>query len=113
MEAKLERAGSDYAVRLSADDVRALGLSEGQTVEVLPKGGPGVGSDAASPCRSLRFVNGLPVFTMAEMVAEAQRLGPAFEPPTVDWGPDRGSEIIDDDDPLGSIDRDTRIPRSL
>lgn len=99
MEAKLERAGSDYAIRLSADDVRTLGLTEGQTVEVLPKAASGIGSRTGTSGSGRRFVNGLPVYTMAEMVAEAQRLGPAFEPPTVDWGPDRGSEIIDDDDP--------------
>ena len=105
MEAKLERAGPDYAVRLSADDVRSLGLSEGQLVEVLPKralpkSSPEEGDgDGAVPRPSRRIVNGLPVFTLAEMVAEARRLGPEFEPPTVDWGPDVGSEIINDDDP--------------
>ncbi|MGT2480996.1 hypothetical protein ACU4GR_24280 [Methylobacterium oryzae CBMB20] len=44
-----------------------------------------------------RNVDGLPVYTMEEMIAEARRLGPEAEPPTVDWGPDRGSEIVDDD----------------
>ena len=68
MEAKLEREGSDYAVRLSADEVRSLGLSEGQIVEVLPKAPR---ADAAIPARRLgrRVVNGLPVYTMAEMAA--------------------------------------------
>lgn len=78
MEAKVVRWGDDLAVRLSPDDVRALGLSEGQTVEVTPK---------------------RKRLTSREMFAEMKRLGPAFEPDTVDWGPDRGSEIIDDDDP--------------
>ncbi|WP_027172990.1 MazF family transcriptional regulator [Methylobacterium sp. 10] len=99
MEAKLEREGPDYTVRLSADDVRTLGLVEGQVVEVLPKplATREAGNAASPPAR--RFVNGFPVFTMAEMVEEARRLGPDFEPPTVDWGPDVGSEIINDDDP--------------
>lgn len=99
MEGKLERSGEAFAVRLSAEDVRSLGLSEGQTVEVTAKDQPAATTDTASPAQGRRYVNGIPVFTMAEMVAEARRLGPAFEPPTVDWGPDRGSEIIDDDDP--------------
>ena len=99
MEAKLEREGSDYAVRLSADEVRTLGLSEGQTVEVLPKARAGSVADSTASTPTRRFVNGFPIYTMAEMVAEAQRLGPDFEPPTVDWGPDVGSEIINDDDP--------------
>lgn len=98
MEAKLERAGSDYAVRLSADDVQALGLSEGQTVEVRAKAAPS-GEEVSPSAAGRRFVNGLPVYTMAEMAAEMRRLGPDFEPPTVDWGPDVGSEIINDDDP--------------
>ena len=98
MEGKLERSGEAFAVRLSAEDVRSLGLSEGQTVEVTAKDRLSSAIDTSSPAQVRRYVNGIPVFTMAEMVAEARRLGPAFEPPTVDWGPDRGSEIIDDDD---------------
>lgn len=98
MEAKLERAGSDYAIKLSADDVQALGLSEGQTVEVTAKPASG-GEEASLPATGRRYVKGLPVYTMAEMAAEMRRLGPDFEPPTVDWGPDVGSEIINDDDP--------------
>lgn len=98
MEAKLERAGSDYAIKLSADEVQALGLSEGQTVEVTTKAVP-EGWEGVQPARDRRSVNGLPVYTMAEMAAEMRRLGPDFEPPTVDWGPDVGSEIINDDDP--------------
>ena len=96
MEAKLERAGSDYAIKLSADDVHALRLSEGQTVEVTAKVMPECW-DGVPPAQSRRHVNGLPVYTMAEFVGEAQRLGPSFEPPTVEWGPDVGSEVIDDD----------------
>lgn len=99
MEGKLERSGEDFAVRLSAEDVRALGLSEGQAVEVTAKDAPGTNAETASPGSGRRYVNGLPVYTMAEMAAEMRRLGPGFDPPTVDWGPDRGSEIIDDDDP--------------
>lgn len=81
MEAKVIRWGDDLAVRLSAEEAEQLGLSEGQMVEVRPK---------AEPHRRL---------TANEMFAEMRRLGPDFEPPTVDWGPDRGSEIIDDADP--------------
>lgn len=99
MEAKLQREGSDFAVRLSADEVRSLGLSEGETVEIRPKIVRGNDAIVADPHAGRRVVNGLPVYTMAEMIAEARRLGPDFEPPTVDWGPDVGSEIIDDDAP--------------
>ena len=78
MEAKVVRWGDDLAVRFSAEEVARLGVREGQVVEVVPK--------------SHRM-------TLAEMIAEMRRLGPAYEPESVDWGPDVGSEIIDDDDP--------------
>lgn len=78
MEAKVVRWGDDLAVKLSAEDVRALDLREGQIVEVT---------------RKRRRI------TAEEMFAKMRRLGPSYEPETIDWGPDRGSEIIDDDDP--------------
>jgi len=56
-------------------------LSEGQTVEVMAK---------PEPRRRL---------TSEEVFADMRPLGPNFEPPPVDWGLDRGSEIIDDADP--------------
>jgi antitoxin MazE len=40
---------------------------------------------------------------LAEMVDEAKRLGPEFEPGTVEWGADVGSEIIDDAYSRGEI----------
>ncbi len=40
---------------------------------------------------------------LEEMVAEMKRLGPENEPETVDWGPDRGSEVIDDAYSRGEI----------
>ncbi|GJD59585.1 AbrB/MazE/SpoVT family DNA-binding domain-containing protein [Methylobacterium dankookense] len=91
MEAKVVRWGEDLAVRLTAAEAEELGIRAGETVEVTrPPVEP-------RQWEGRRLVNGLPVYTMAEMVAEMRRLGPDFEPPTVAWGPDRGSEIIDDD----------------
>jgi hypothetical protein len=40
---------------------------------------------------------------LEEMVEEMRRVGPGNEPETVDWGPDRGSEIIDDEYSQGKI----------
>ncbi len=34
---------------------------------------------------------------MGYLIAEMRRLGPENEPEMVDWGPDVGAEIIDDD----------------
>jgi antitoxin MazE len=40
---------------------------------------------------------------LQEMLAEIERLGPACVPETMDWGPDRGAEIIDDAYSRGEI----------
>lgn len=98
MEAKVVRWGEDLAIKLTADEVRTLGVHEGQIVEVIPKIGSIAPSVDISPTMGQRYVSGLRVYTLAEMIAEMRRLGPENEPETVDWGPDRGSEIIDDDD---------------
>ncbi|MCJ2115868.1 MazF family transcriptional regulator [Methylobacterium sp. J-001] len=93
MEAKVIRWGDDLAVRLSSMEAEELGILEGETVEIVSKGRPEV---EPKQWTGRRYVDGLPVYTMAEMIAEARRLRPEAEPESVDWGPDRGSEIIDD-----------------
>ncbi|HEV7411237.1 MAG TPA: hypothetical protein VGO01_22365 [Bradyrhizobium sp.] len=40
---------------------------------------------------------------LEEKLAEIDRLGPACVPEMVDWGPDRGAEIIDDAYSRGEI----------
>lgn len=94
MEAKVIRWGDDLAVRLSSAEAEELGIREGETVEIVSK--RPVTPEPPPEVGKRRYVDGLPVYTMDEMIAEARRLGPEAEPPTVDWGPDRGSEIIDD-----------------
>jgi hypothetical protein len=42
-------------------------------------------------------------YRLADLVAEMDRLGPENEPETVNWGPDRGSEIINDAYSRGEI----------
>lgn len=93
MEAKVIRWGDDLAVRLSSAEAEELGIREGETVEIISKGRPEV---EPKQWTGRRYVDGLPVYTLAEMISEARRLGPEAEPETIDWGPDRGSEIIDD-----------------
>jgi antitoxin MazE len=96
MGAKVIRWGDDRAVRLSSAEAEELGIREGETVEIVSKRPP---LPEPTQWAGRRYVDGLPVYTLEEMVAEMRRLGPDFEPPTVDWGPDVGSEIIDNDDP--------------
>ncbi|WP_267357554.1 MULTISPECIES: MazF family transcriptional regulator [unclassified Methylobacterium] len=93
MEARILRWGDDLVVRLSNAEAEELGVQEGETVEIVAKR-----SLQPEPTQwaGRRYVDGLPVYTVEEMIAEARRLGPESEPPTVDWGPDRGSEIIAD-----------------
>ena len=87
MEAKVVRWGEDLAVRLTAAEAEELGIREGETVEVTrPDTVPG-----------RRLVNGEPVLTLAEMIAEMERLGPANRPEIIDWGADVGAEIVRDD----------------
>ena len=86
MEAEVVRWGEDLAVRLTRAEAEALGIRAGETVEVMRPIASGQ-----------RLVNGEPVLTLAEMIADMERLGPSHRPEIVDWGPDVGAEIIPDD----------------
>ncbi len=46
-------------------------------------------------------------YQLAELVAEMKRLGPENEPELIDWGPDVGSEIIEDAYSRGEITPDS------
>ncbi|MDP4023907.1 MazF family transcriptional regulator [Methylobacterium sp. NEAU 140] len=76
MEAKLIRTGDEFVIRIPVKKAEEAGLRDGQTVTVS---------------RSPAFL------TYAEMIAEMDRLGPAYRPEVIDWGPDVGAEIIRDD----------------
>jgi antitoxin MazE len=77
--------------------VRDVGLLEGQIVELTSKK-PNIEIATERP-----RVNGMPVYTLRELVEEARRLGPENESEMLDWGPDRGSEIIDDEYSRGEV----------
>ena len=97
MKAKLSRWGNSLALRIPAEVVRDFGLKEGQVVELDAKK-PNLEIKTERPMR-----NGVPIYTLEELVAEMKRLGPENEPELVDWGPDRGAEIIDDEYSRGEI----------
>lgn len=109
MRGKIARWGNSLAVRLPAEVVRDLGLREGQAVEITSNN-PKIEIEAVSCQR--RTVNGTPVYSLKELVAEARRLGPEHESPMVDWGPDRGSEIIDDEYSRGEITLEDLLRRN-
>jgi antitoxin MazE len=99
MKAKLARVGDSLAVCLPDEMVREFGFEEGQVVEVTPTAS---GLDVG-PEPGRRRVNGIPVYSLEELVAQMK---PENEPPLLDWGPDRGSEIIDDEYSRGEITLD-------
>lgn len=86
MQGKTARWGNSLAVRLPKEVVERLQIREGEPVRFAL----GLDSVSVTPIRQRRIP------TLDEMVAEMRRLGPDFEPPTVDWGPDVGEEIIND-----------------
>jgi len=100
MKAKIARWGNSLALRLPAKVVRDFGLREGQVVEVTPN------RPMIEIATGRQMVDGVPVYSLDELVAEARRLGPENESEMVDWGPDRGSEIIDDEYSRGEITLD-------
>lgn len=101
MKAKIARWGNSLALRLPAEVVRDFGLKEGQVVEVTPNK-PTIEIATARP-----LVNGIPVYTLEELLAEADRLGWENESEMLDWGPARGSEIIDDEYSRGELGPDS------
>jgi antitoxin MazE len=89
MKVTIAKWGNSTAVRLPKSVSEDLGLEPGVQLDLVVRDGGILLSPRARSSKQL----------LAEMLAEAKRLGPDAEPETVDWGPDRGSEIIDDNDP--------------
>ena len=96
MKVKLAKWGNSLGLRLPKAAVEAMGLKPGAEVDVTVEG------------RNLRVRQPLPIkhYRLEDLVAEMKRLGPENEPETVDWGPDVGSEIIDDAYSRGEITLD-------
>jgi antitoxin MazE len=93
MKVKVVRWGNSYAVRLPKRVADEHGLRPGSQLELTIVGGEIHGRPIRASSREL----------LERMIAEAKRLGPENEPEAVDWGPDRGSEIIDDEYSRGEI----------
>jgi len=101
MKVTIAKWGNSKAVRLPKALTEAQGFEEGTQLELT------VEKDGFRLRRPVKTTKDL----LAEMVAEAKRLGPENEPPTVDWGPDRGSEIIDDAYSRGEITLEDLLSR--
>ncbi|MBB6307267.1 AbrB/MazE/SpoVT family DNA-binding domain-containing protein [Xanthobacter tagetidis] len=98
MKVKVAKWGNSVAVRIPKSVADDLGLRPGSVVE-LERDGSSVSIHAEPKVK-------IPRYRLEDLVAEMKRLGPENEPETVDWGPDVGSEIIDDEwsNPTGSRD---------
>ncbi len=93
MKVKIAQWGNSLGLRLPKAAAEAVGLKPGSEVDITVDG------------RDLRVRQPLPfkAYRLEDLLAEIDRLGPVNEPETVEWGPDRGSEIIDDAYSRGEI----------
>ncbi|MDB5618872.1 AbrB/MazE/SpoVT family DNA-binding domain-containing protein [Tardiphaga sp.] len=99
MKVKVAKWGNSLGVRLPKSAAETAGVSAGSELDLTVEGGG----------FRLRSVAKTSAQLLEEMIAEMKRLGPDLEPETVEWGPDRGSEIIDDDYSRGLIPG-SRVP---
>ena len=90
MKVKLAKWGNSLGVRLPKSAVDAVGVRAGTELELTVEG------------RDFRLRS--VVKTSAQLMDELlDQIDPKNVPPMVDWGPDVGSEIIDDDYTRGLI----------
>jgi antitoxin MazE len=86
MRTTIARWGNSTALRLPKAIVEELHLKPGQQVEVTVE----AGEARLKPVRR-------PHVTLEDLMAECDRIGWENAPAAVEWGPDVGSEILDDD----------------
>lgn len=105
MRVKIAKWGNSLGVRLPKAAVEAAGFSPGTEVDIQVQG------------RGLRLTRLVTTkhYRLEDLIAEMDRLGPENRPELVDWGPDVGAEVIDDDYSRGLIptpSRGSRMGRS-
>ncbi len=94
MRVHVAKWGNSTAVRLPKTVVDELRLSPGQEMDISIENGEARLRKIVRRGKSLE-----------DMLAEMRRLGPDHEPDLVDWGPNVGAEMIDDDNDAGQSDR--------
>jgi antitoxin MazE len=87
MKVKVAKWGNSIGVRLPKAAAEAAGIDAGSELDLVVEG------------RELRLKRSakIPYYRLEDLLAEMDRLGPKNRPEFVDWGPDVGAEIIDDD----------------
>jgi len=88
VRAKSALWGNSIAVRVPRSVAETIDLKPGEDLEIVAVPG---GLNIRRPTAP-RY----PSMSLAAMVAEMDRLGPDGRPDVIDWGPDRGDEIVDD-----------------
>jgi antitoxin MazE len=95
MKVKIAKWGNSLGVRLPKAVTE--GLSPGQTVEVRRKGSR-VEIETGASMVSAEHGTPIPRYRLEDLIAEMDRVGMDNAPPTIDWGPDKGSEILPAED---------------
>jgi antitoxin MazE len=88
MKLQIAKWGNSAAIRLPKAVLELLDVEPGSELELTVVG------------KTLKLVPATAQKrfpTLADLVAEMKRLGPENEPELVDWGPDVGSEVIEDE----------------
>ena len=91
MKVKVAQWGNSLGVRLPKAAAESAGVTAGSELELMVEGNG----------FRLRSVRKTSAQLLDEMLSEIERLG--LTSPTVEWGPDVGLEIIDDDYSRGLI----------
>ena len=90
MKVKIAKWGNSLGVRLPKAAAEAAGLKAGAELDVTVEG---------SGLRLSKAVR-IPHYRLEDLIAQ---MVPGNEPALVDWGPDRGAEIIEDEYSRGEI----------
>lgn len=83
---QIAKWGNSSGIRLSKAVLDALGVKQGESVRLTVKDGKAV----IEPVKPQKI-------TLEWIISETIRLGPENAPEPVEWGPDVGAEIIDDE----------------
>jgi antitoxin MazE len=87
--------GNSSGIRLAKGVLDELGIKQGDNVELTVKDGKAI----IEPVRPKKI-------TLEWIISETKRLGPENAPETVEWGPDRPGEVIDDEYSRGEVTLD-------
>ena len=93
MKVKIAKWGNSLGLRLPKAAAEAAGIDVGAELDLVVEG-----------CDlRLKRTAKIPYYRLEDLLTEMDRLGPKNRPEFIDWGPDVGAEIIDDDYSRGLI----------